>query len=121
VVELQVSLTVPAGVNVNAGQHIRLDANGKWALATCDVAANCQNSYLATKTVKAGMPLTGLKKGALDLGSALDALAMNAIVYGAAAAGGLDTAAAAVSKVVGYVEPTWAATTPLKRLRVDLT
>jgi hypothetical protein len=69
---------------------------------------------------QAGITITAVRKGVVDLGDALDALAFNAVVYASDTDGTLGDAAGTVSKVVGEVIPAFGATTADKLLRVNL-
>ncbi len=115
-------LTLPAGVNINAGQAIRPDAStGKWVLALATTAANVGDTHIALATVKAGESLTGVKAPCiLDLGEALAAMDFGAVVYLSDTAGTLADTAGTVSTQVGKVVPGWANTSPDKLLRVSL-
>lgn len=115
-------LTLPAGVDIAAGQAIRPDAStGKWALALATTAGNVGDTHIATQTVKAGEALTGVKAPCiLDLGDALDALAYGASVFLSDTAGTLADTAGTVSTLVGKVIPGWASASPDKLLRVSL-
>lgn len=68
--------THPAGVVLTAGNLVKLSSTGLWALA---VAADT-GTYLVIKSVAAGRPVTGIKKGVVD-GFALSALAYGAKLY----------------------------------------
>ncbi len=89
--------THPANVDITAPAIIKQNSAGKWALA---VAADT-NTYLALRTVKAGAPLTGLKRGVVD-GLELSALAIEAVLYSNAASIP-DTATSTNAQVIGQV------------------
>jgi len=114
----------PAAVAINALQPIKYDTNGKWILADAsDIAGLGLRCAVATRTVAIGEPLTGLYQGIMDVGlgsTDFQALAFDAGVYASDTAGGLDTAAGTVSRLVGTVIPGWANTTADKLLRVKL-
>lgn len=114
-------LTLPASVDIAAGQAVRPDAaSGKWVLALATSAANAGDTHVALTTVKAGEPLTAVKSSCvLDVGEALAALSFGAIVYLSDTAGTLADSAGTVSTVMGKVIPGWAYTTPDKLLRVN--
>lgn len=114
-------LTLPASVNVAAGQAVTPDpTSGKWVLALADTAAHAGDTHVALTTVKAGEALTAVKSSALlDVGEALAGLNFAAIVYLSDTAGTLASTAGTVSTVMGKVVPGWAYTTPDKLLRVN--
>lgn len=113
--------TKPAVEAITAGQYVRLDTAGKWALGngttTGEVGAG---GGIALKSVAAGEALTALRRGIVDIGDGFTALAFGASVYLSDTDGALDTAAGTVSKVVGYVDSAWAAASADKLLHVDL-
>lgn len=124
VVEVVEQGTAPAAVAITAGQTIKFDTAGKWILADAsDIAGLGLRCALATRTVAISEALTGLYKGVVDLGIAstdFAALAYDDGVYASDTAGGIDTAAGTVSRLVGTVIPGWANTTADKLLRVCL-
>jgi hypothetical protein len=61
-----------------------------------------------------------VRKGWIDIGDALSALAYDADVFLSDTDGTLATTAGTVSKIIGTVVPAWGATTADKLLRVDL-
>jgi hypothetical protein len=115
--------SAPAGVAITAGQVIRLDnTTGKWALSDADNAADVAVSYIASKTVAAGVGLTGIKRGVLD-GFDLAALGYGDLIYVSNTAGALGTTAGTTSKVAGDVisgHSQRLGTAPDKLLRVNL-
>jgi hypothetical protein len=124
IVESIEQATNPASVTILAGQTINLTSTGLWELAAATSAgALGLRTAVATHNAVAYEALTGLYKGILDLGIAssdFQALAFDAAVYASDTAGGLDTAAGTVTRIVGTVTPGWANTTADKLLRVDL-
>jgi len=121
-VQVQQQVTLPASVAIAQGQYIIEDTNGKWAIGNATTQGNVgRRAAIATKAVDAGMPLTGLVKGVMDVGNALSALAFDAQVFLSDTVGGvLADTAGTVSKVVGTVRPAWGATAADKLLFVDL-
>lgn len=115
--------SAPAGVAITAGQVVRLDATtGKWALSDANNAADVGVSYIATRTVAAGVGLTAIKRGVLD-GYDLAALAFGDLIYLSDTAGALGTTAGTTSKVAGDVisgHSQRLGTAPDKLLRVNL-
>ena len=123
VVESIEQQTGVAGVAITAGQVIRPHATtGLWALSDANNAADINNSYIATKTVAAGMGLTGLKRGVLD-GFDLSGLNYGVSVFISDTAGALADAAGSNSRIAGQVIPAHSqrlGASPDKLLRVDL-
>ena len=119
-VEIIEQITLPAGADIDAGTYCRIDSNGKIVKAQATTLPNCKRGGYALKSVKAGMPVTLLRKGKIALGSCLDAIALATVLYASDTAGATATAAGTVSFELGQIEPLWADKTPLKVLRVDL-
>ena len=123
VVESIMQLTLPAAEAITAGMAMRLDtATGKFTKSKATDAAEARVNWLATKTVAAGEPVTGIKRGVMD-GYDLSGMAYDAPVYLSDTDGTLADAAGTVSTVVGRVIPGSATTlgTSLdKLLQVDL-
>ncbi len=122
VVEVVEQDTLPAAVAVTAGQIVKVDVNGKWALALATSQANAGLTRRAfvTRSVDAGMPVTAIYRGVVDPGGAIDALAYDASVFLSDTAGTMADAAGTVSVVVGTVIPGWGSgATPDKLLRID--
>lgn len=115
--------TLPAAVAIEAGEWVRVDSAGKWALALATTAANGGNGRraIAAKTVAAGETLTAVYKGLVDFGgTVLDAVAFGDPVYLSDTAGETDTAPGTVNIQVGLVTAGWASgATADKLLRVN--
>ncbi len=110
-----------AGATITAGQVTRYDTAGKSVLALATTAANARANGIAINgTAETGMQPTIVRKGIIDLGDALDALAYGADVFLSDTAGTLSDTAGTSSKVIGTVVPGYASVTPDKLLRVDL-
>lgn len=120
--EVHEIITAPAAEVITAGQIVRWDTStGKLALGNGTTAPESQIVGVAvTEANQANVTITAVRKGVVDLGDALDALAFNAVVYASDTDGTLGDAAGTVSKVVGEVIPAFGATTADKLLRVDL-
>lgn len=102
--------TYPAAEAITAGAPIRLDTtSGRFTNANGTLAAEARVTHIATRTVLAGEPLTGVRACTLD-GYVLDALAYDAPVYLSDTDGRLDTVAGTVSVVIGRVVPGFAVT-----------
>lgn len=116
-------LTLPALVAITAGQYIRPDpTTGKFDLGNATTAAEILYGYIATKSVAAGEPLTGIHYGVMNLGASLAALAFGAPIYVNDTDGVLGDAAGTVSRVAGRVIAVFGSgnATPDKLLLVDL-
>ena len=121
-VEVIEQATGPAAEAVAKGQYTRLQTTtGDIELGNATTAAEARNGGLAIQeATQAGDTITYVKKGIVDVGDALDALAYDADVYLSDTDGTLADAAGTVSKIVGTVVPGNGATTADKLLRVDL-
>lgn len=113
--------TYPTSVVVTAGQAVRFDTtSGQWVLATTDVAGNCAHVYIALTSAGVGQPVTAIKQGLLNLGIAMDGIALGASVF-LNPAGALGDAAGVVSVIAGIVVPAFGSGANVDRLlRVDL-
>lgn len=119
------TFTAPSEEALTAGQFARLNTTtGFQALgnATTSAEAGAGNPRrgLALNTVAVNETTTFIKKGLLNVGSALSALAYGAQVFLSDTDGTLADAAGTVSTVVGYVVPGYGAATPDKLLYVNL-
>lgn len=118
-VEVIQQLTLPAAEAITRGQYVRLDTSGNWALGNGTTTGELGNTWgLAADTAPAGVAVTAIIRGMVNIGDGLSALAFDAAVYIGDTDGTLDTAAGTVSRVVGYVVPAWAATTADKLLKI---
>lgn len=105
VVESIEQLTLPAAEAITAGMAMRLDTStGKFTKSNGSSAGEARGKWLATKTVAAGEPVTGIKRGVMD-GYDLSGLNYDAPVYLSDTDGRLADAAGTVSTVVGRVIP----------------
>jgi hypothetical protein len=124
IVELVQSYTAPAAAAITAGQYMRLNTTtGKFELGNASSAPNLGNiGFLCTRSVDAGFPVVGVKKGILNLGESLASLNFGSQVFVNDTAGSLGDAAGTSSKVVGVVFPGWAtsAANADKLLYVDM-
>lgn len=114
--------TGPASEAITAGMYVRLDTTtGKITPGNGTTAPESRNGGIAVDGANAaGITVTAVRKGIVDLGAALDALAFDADVFLSDTDATLATTAGTVSKVVGTVVPGWGATTADKLLRVNL-
>lgn len=118
-VDVREQLIAPSAEAITAGQYIRLDTDGKWALGNGTTAGEIGSTWgLAATSVAAGEGLTGWTDADVNIGDGLTALAFDAPIYIGDVDGTLDTVAGTVSRVVARVIPGWAATTADKLLRV---
>lgn len=120
IVEMIEGETLPAAAVITAGQVMGYDADGKWVLADSDAVVLPQAIACNSASV-AGMPVTGMKRGVLNVGDILTAAAYGALVYCSDTAGYLADATsgglAAIAKVVPIHDNTTQAD---KALRVTL-
>ena len=113
--------TGPAVEAINAGQIVRLvTTTGQIALGNGTTAAEARILGVSISTVVAGQTATAVKRGIVNLGHALSAVAWDAPIYASDTDGTLADSAGTVSKIVGRVVPGWGATTADKLLLVDL-
>jgi hypothetical protein len=120
-VQVLEQFTGPAGEAIAAGQYVRYNTtSGKIELGNGSSAAEARKGGLALGSVGAGLPVTAVRRGIVDVGEALSGMAFDADVYLSDTDGTLATTAGTTSLVVGTVVPGWAATTADKLLRVDL-
>lgn len=113
---------MPAEVAVTAGQMGKLNTStGKVNLALATTAPNAATIGMAlTSTDRQPQAPTFVRRGIVDLGAALDALAYGATVFLSDTAGTLSDTAGTSSKIIGTVIPGYAETTPSKLLRIDV-
>jgi hypothetical protein len=115
--------TAPAYEAIDAGKVLYyVAASGKVGLADQDEAAPLNDPVgVSIKTAnQAGISVTFVRKGLLDLGDALAGLDFGAMVYLSATAGAMYDSDPGNAIVVGTVVPGWGYTTADKLLRVDL-
>jgi hypothetical protein len=114
-------ITVPAAEAIVAGQVCRLDVStGKATLAKATDAAESRARGIALNSAAAGLPVTLLVKGIVDVGNVLGGLDYDADVYLSDTDGLLRDATGTVAKIVGTVTPGFGNTTADKLLRIDL-
>jgi hypothetical protein len=111
----------PVNEVVAAGVPVRIETTGHYTPGNGSSAGEAAVRGIACNSgTLAGATVTVMKRGLLDVGVALDAMAYGAPVYLSNTDGTLDTAAGTVSTIVGYVVPAWGATTADKLLLVNL-
>lgn len=115
-------LTGPASVAIEKGELVRYDTTtGKFVKAKATTAPNARACGMAiTKAAAAGQTITVVRKGVLNVGDALSALAFDASVYLSDTDALSADAAGTVSKILGTVVPGWGATAGDRLLRIDL-
>lgn len=89
-------------VAVDAGQAVRENTSGQWALANATDAANSTACYIALRAGAAGEFVTASRVCMLD-GLAITALAYDAPIFLSDTAGTLSTTAGTVSVTLGRV------------------
>ncbi len=120
-VEVREQFTGPTAEAITAGQFVRVNTTtGKIELGNATNAAEAAGGGIALHAAAIGEALTVVKKGLIDIGNAMTAIAFGGSVYLNDADGSLGDAAGTVSKVIGTVVPAWGATSADKLLRVDL-
>jgi hypothetical protein len=96
--------TLRASVAITAGQPVRANTSGQWALANATDATNSTGVYIALKSANAGEYVTASRKCQID-GLAITALAYDAPIYLSDTAGTLGTVAGTVAVILGRVKP----------------
>lgn len=115
------TFTVPLGEAMTVGQYGRLNTTtGKAEPGNATVAAEARSGGILISKDGAGKVGTFLRKGILDLGTALDALTYDDDVFLSNTDGTLADVAGTVSKIVGTTVPGFGDVTPRRLLRVDL-
>ena len=112
--------TAPAGEAITAGQFVRFNTTtGKLELGNGTTAAEARRGGIAIDSAPvAGLAVTVVSKGIVDLGNALGSLTYDDDVFLSNTDGVLGDAAGSSSYVVGVVVPGWAADPPDKLLAV---
>jgi hypothetical protein len=103
-VDVDSSLPLTAGVDIEAGQFIQPDTSGRWALADGNGTGTYANVYMAGKKASAGQGLTGIKKATVD-GFAISGVAINSPLYLSNTAGAAADAAGTNVLILGRVIP----------------
>lgn len=114
--------TAVAGVDISAGQLVKLDTDGRWELADASTDAGTANVYLAGMTKPAGQPVTGFKTVKVD-GFDLDDLDIGDSVYASDTAGAISdtpgTSVLKVGSVIGGMSEVLTST-PKKILQINI-
>lgn len=112
--------TLPEGETVEVGAYVRMDANGRFLNGNATNATELgQRRGLAVEKLATAVRV--IHNGLLDLGDALDSVAIGALVYVSDTDASLDTAAGTVSLIAGVVVAGVAEVTAEKLLRFDVT
>ena len=120
-IEAMEKKTAPAAEAITAGQIVRLDTStGKFTPSNATTSGEGRAYGIAVTSAAAGITLTAVKRGILDLGDALDDLDYDADVYLSDTDGVMADAAGSVEKIVGVVDSMFGHTTADKALRIDL-
>jgi hypothetical protein len=121
-VEVFEQWTGPAGATFSAGAMVRIDtATGKVVGADASTTDTARVMGMAIKGAGyVNETVTVVKRGVIDVGDALAALAYDAPVYLAPTNLKLASTASTISVIVGRVVPGWGATTADKLLRLDV-
>jgi len=114
--------TGPADEAITAGQAVRYNTStGYFTPAKGSSAAEARCAGIAANgATLAGMTITVIRKGIVNLGDALGDLDYDQTVYLGATDGVLADATATVSVTLGQVVPGFSHTTPDKLLRVNV-
>lgn len=112
--------TAPAGVVITAGQVVGLDSSGYLALARATTGPVIGRGIALNGASLAGIAVTVLRKGIVDLGDIFSGLAYSDDVFYSDTAGVLADTVVSARPAVGYVTPGYGSTTPDKLLYVDM-
>ena len=116
-------VTLPANEAIDAGEIVRLvTASGKLALAQADSAANGRLIGVAINSGVAGQAVTVVRRGLVDMGTALASETIDELLLLSDTAGKIDNGAGSptASYPIGRVWPSFGATTADKVLFVDV-
>ena len=102
--------TAPCAVDISPRTPVRFDANGKFVPARGNTAPNAKPYGVSSnvKTVKAGFPVTAIKRGVLDGFNFTQAYGSD--IFLSDTEGKLSDAAGTISVKVGTVVSGWAQT-----------
>lgn len=120
------TFTAPSEEALNAGQFARLNTSTGFmalgnATTSTEAGAGGERRGIAINTIAANETTTFVKKGLLNVGTALSGMAYGASVYLSDTDGTLaDADDGTTTVIVGEVVPGYASTTPDKLLKVDL-
>jgi hypothetical protein len=120
-------LTGPVNTAVSIGQVVKINTTtGYFEPALATTAPNARACGVVTSIMNGGtaaaanQTVTVVRKGLVDIGSAMTAVAFNADIFLSDTSGTLADTAGTSSKVIGTVVPGFSATSADKLLRIDL-
>ena len=121
-VEVFEKFTGPAAEAITKGQYVRYNVStGKIEIGNASSAEEGRNGGIAiTGANAAGITITAVRKGIIDIGDAMSAMAYDADVFLSNTDGTLATSQGTGAYIVGTVVPAWGASTADKLLRVNL-
>lgn len=119
-VDIIEQVTLPAGEAIDAGELVGIDANGKFVLADADTGPILTKGVAISSANQAGITITAVRKGTLDVGDIFTGTAIGASIYSSGTPGLMADAAVGGLAAIGEVVPAWGYTTVDKLLRVDL-
>lgn len=119
-VEIIEKTTLPAAEVIAAGYVIGIDTNGNVVAADADTGPIVARGVAINGASAAGLPVTFIRKGLVDLGDILGDLAFEAAVYPSGTAGYMSDSQVNSQPALGQVVPAWGYTTVDKLLRVNL-
>lgn len=121
IVESNEQFDLPEGEALAIGNAVRIDAStGKATGSNATTATEALIVGIVAEEDEAGVVVTVVKQGLLDVGEALAGMDYGEPVYLSDTDKTLADAAGTVSKVIGFVAPGWGHTTPDRLLRVNL-
>lgn len=112
--------TLPAGEAINAGQLVGIDVNGKAVLADADTGPILTRGIAITSANVAGVPITIVAKGLVDLGDVFTGTAIPAALYSSGTPGRIADAVVGALPAIGSIHPAWGYTTVDKLMRIDV-
>lgn len=120
-VEVFEDFTGPAAESITAGQIVRQDAvTGKITRANATTAEEAgQKRGMALRSADPNITVTALKRGKVDVGEALAALAFDTPLYLSDTDGKLADGPGTLTILAGAVIPAWASTTADRLLWLD--
>jgi len=120
-VEVFEKFTGPAAEAITKGQYVRYNTtSGKIEIGNASSAGEGRKGGIAINGASlAGITITAVRKGIINVGDALSALAFDADVFLSNTDGTLATSQGTGAYIIGTVVPAWNATTADKLLRVD--
>lgn len=119
-IEVIEQFTGPAGEAIAAGEVVGIDA-ATGAIVRADADAVILPKGIAIKSANvAGLAVTAVRRGIVDVGDVLDGLAYGDSVFVSGDPGELADAAVGGLAAIGEVVPVWGHTTADKALRIAL-